>query len=587
MNQLVSQLRKSLDSPLDDIDAIPVQSNATAEQESFDILSALSESSTWEGKCDAIKRTLSLIKGRALSFPDFDIGAILGIVAHLLGTDIRPPLVKFGTLLISAVAQHMLDDFVTYVDQVIPNLLKLTSSGKRIIAEPCKYAILVIVELCHKTRVFKFLLPEAASPTVARRLVVVEACVVAFEHWPRNTIQPIFNEISKTVNALLSDASPEVREGAKTAMNLIGIVPKGGKKSSSLKVARSPPRSPDRHKAVAKTQPIDISSVMPPETRQAADEFCVGLAALVENEDWASLEGLEFALPNSIIAAAQLSPRFGPLLPILPRLFEVPVIREEFRDSIASVLIAADLDTSLVREAMEILGAKTVVTSFCGLSGKEKDVNDFFEMMNHDGFRDLLDNEIRDLIRKSPGAVDVRELVRTGELGEKIDQSQVEQQIDVIVEMLEDPETTENALRFVIWCCERFPRIQIEQLMPVLLKLSSNNVCRPKAFCAVRAVARKADDFVPYLGESPIGEIAIQMLVEFIQSRDVGDAVFKAADVLLGLLESDSLTLRRCAASIIGRLAKTRERALRAKLAKLSPLQRQMIAAWQTSRSSP
>jgi hypothetical protein len=150
----------------------------------------------------------------------------------------------------------------------------------------------------------------------------------------------------------------------------------------------------------------------------------------------------------------------------------------------------------------------------------------------------------------------------------------IEKQIGVILELLEDDETIERTLTFIIACGEYRRPPRMTSLLPVLMAVLADRDLKAKAFRAVQVVAKNPDDYVPFLSDSSVSEIAIALLNNSVDSQTPPDSILPALDFLISALASDSVTIRRCAASIIAKLWLHRERSVKSQF---TPLQYRLV----------
>ncbi|OHT15096.1 hypothetical protein TRFO_14447 [Tritrichomonas foetus] len=421
-NDIIKNIRESFIDPLANIDPIELNSEAEAEQETTKINSEL-KSNDWTAKSQAIQRALSLLKGNAVRFQSFNLTEIVSN-SSLAILDVRSTLVKHGTLLITAAAKIMRDNFAVCADFVIPNLFKQTNCGKLFISGSCKHTIFAIVENTQKPRIFKTIMTESVSKSAAKRLIVAESIVIALQEWPKSIVMSI-QDIQKVISTLISDPSQEVRENARLANSLyegtpvsyvqspdttlkrISKIPEsqfGSVKKVNRKYQPFTAKTPKGKSlfilpSIDQTSMFEIDQVMPPQDEAAADQFCKLLVSIVKSESFFALEGLEFALPSSIIAASKLSSAFGSVIVMIPQLFST--MPEEFKDNVAEIIITTKINKRIIKRAFEQFGESIVINNFVGISSRyPEETIQFFTEIIKNNYVIKLDSETETFLKQ-------------------------------------------------------------------------------------------------------------------------------------------------------------------------------------------
>ena len=634
-NEILTQIREALAHPMDEIDEVKISSEAEADQETTEILNVLEHKSDWDRKCKMIQRTIGLIKGGALSFSEFQLPLILGSVSRLLG-DVRSTLIKFGTLLIAAAVQTLENEFVNCVDLVVPSLFKQTNCGKIFITGSCKYTIMTIVEHCQRARTLKCVMAEAAQKSSARRLIVGEAIVLAMQAWPNNVLQGIMNDISKAAKDFETDASADVREVGRTISDLYA-----GRPSSAMEwLARRTPRTPEaatrkpmagKRKApktaskstmslrmtsdtiklnrVGMLSIADISHVMPPTTRNQADQFCKQLTNIVKNETFSALEDVEFGLPQSLIQASKLSPQFSTVIPFIPKLFDL--YEEEFEEHVAEVICATGCDRHVIKRAADIFGVDELIENFKGqaVSSQPAAVVSFFIVLVQQNIMTEFDGGTTAFLRKTiprAGKVENVQILkdalnmrpsdefdslpsprrvasRKSSSGDSVkDTRSVEDQVESIIHMLVDENTTDEGLGIIIQLRQKADAIDLHELIPHLLPLtkSDNMVRAAKSHKCLFLCTRTARDLFPYILTPKHEEAALCFLAAWIaanRNEAARESMLQITDVVLKNMQSLNLTLRRCATEVMAQMMCIHELTMKQRTRNLPSLQQRML----------
>ena len=633
-NEILGQIRESLAHPMDDIEEIKISSEAEAETETTEILNILDHKSDWDRKCKVIQRTIGLIKGGALSFEEFQLPLIIGSVSRLLG-DVRSTLIKYGTLLIAASVQQLQNDFVNSVDLVIPSLFKQTNCGKIFITGSCKYTIFTIVEHCQRARTLRTIIAAATEKSPAKKLIVGESIVQAMESWPSNVLQGIMSEILKVAKDFESDASADVREVGRTISELYAGMPP----SSSLDwLAKRTPKTPETarkpivgRKKTTKTASrslmslrlpsetmklnrtcvlpnIDLTNVMPPATRVQADQFCRQLTNIVKNESFSCLEGLEFALPNSIIDASTLSNQFSMVLPFLPKLFDL--YESEFSERIAEVLLATGCDVHVVKRAVDIFGVDEIIENFRETSNAQPAaVITFFVVLLQQRIVDEFDavttaylkrlipragkgenvQFLKDFLRMnddfdslpSPRRFSSRKS-SSGDSTKEKETKSVDDQVESITRMLVDDSTVDEGLCIIIQLRQKAESLDLHELIPHLLLLTkSDNLGRAaKSHKCLFLCTRNVRDIYPFVLAPKYEETAICFLAAWIaanRAEMARESMLQITEPILKNMQSLNLTLRRCATEVMAQMMCIHELTMKQKTRNLPSLQQRML----------
>jgi hypothetical protein len=344
-------------------------------------------------------------------------------------------------------------------------------------------------------------------------------------------------------------------------------------------------------KGVSDRPAINISQVMPPENRAAADQFCRQLIMIIRGNFYSSLDGVEFALPNSIIEASKLSAQFSVLIPLIPRLLGVPEIRDEFESNIGDLLIATGFDSGLLHRLFEIFGPKKVIASFNQIAKTNPEAAEtFFKAIGDEG---VSTNAEAPPPVKRESKFQIRDfIINRGDVRELDRPTQIPRHMKAIQELLASPETADRALSFVIDVCECFPKIDFSQIIPRLLAFlgTRNGKFTAKAFRCTKLVVTKLDDVVPFLAAGETADVALTILNMFIQKAaddQISDTVFEHIDTIVRKMESESLPVRRTATMIMTRLARIREEMIRDKVAQLAQVSQRMFQHCRGDQAPP
>lgn len=636
-NEIIRQIRESFQDPLANIKPIEINSETEAEQETSKITTML-DSNDWNQKSLAIQRSLGLLKGGATRFQSFNLTEIVSS-SSLAILDVRSTLVKYGTLFITAASQILADNFVVCADFVIPNLFKQTNCGKLFISGSCKYTILSIVKNAQKPRVVKTILAESTSKSAMRRLIVVESIVTALQEWPRSISMSI-PDLKNVIASLISDPSQEVREYARNALSLYEGIPNSHIQiSDSSPLRRSQkkinPESPNLHlsspsfhqaspkknlrksttsirstrakslhvpPSIDQTSMFEIDKFMPPSDESSADRFCKLLMSIIKAESYFVLEGLEFALPKSIIASSKFSSSFGSIVMMIPQLFSV--MPEEFKENIAELIISTKINTRIIKRSFEQFGVDVVLDNFIEKSSKfstetiqffaeilrknlvfkldekpESFLTKFIQEKNFDGDSEIANdlNYIKEYLSSSNDPIlnqnaenDIKNYygnLKTFILGDKFAQNELqinnakvfkkylENNVSSLVELLSDSNnfSVNLTLSFLLEAFSICGKgYQLKEIYPLLLDLINdpNHTFSGQAQTCLEYMCNNVENLFQYIKSEKYQSPAVSFLSKYISSNnDLDQSINQHYTEICSLLKpnliNENVTLRR------------------------------------------
>lgn len=621
-NEIIQQIKDSLSDPLSEVEAVFLKTNNEAQEETERIIASLNQKSDWDEKSKSIQRAMSILKGNGLDFPGFDVHQIANDVSQAI-LDVRTTLVKFGTLFLSAAAQKMKSAFDACVNLTVGNLFKQVNIGKIFISGSCKYTILSIIENVQTPRAIKRVLVEAISKSPPQKQIVADSITVVAQLWPNIIVQPLYKDLVKHATTLSKDPSLEIRDAARKALAALESRSNSGSPSSSSVSSplatskRTAPKTPDSHFGSYKRPPsprkhtpftpktvrikstlpksgqnapmFDISQVMPPENQESADQFVRLTITIIKSESYYMLEGLEFALPNSIIIASSLSTIFAKLIPLIPKLIDR--MPDEFSDSIAETIIATKNSKRIIKHSFSQYGKENVIKNFVSFGDSdptgslaffikiygEKLATDFdqptIQFMrklyskesNVEGIdilapflSDHMDKEDNEQDELLPDFDNVSDIIKNGTYMEisKISSQKltniVQNQANQLKELLQDRDDTviEDTLLFIIEFSTHNPKIDLSNLYDVLFALLSeqNDKFTPAAYKALKCITHDINPLLSYLQDEAFMEIALffisSIFTQFPDEQIINSST-QIAVALIDLTLSPKHTIRR------------------------------------------
>lgn len=178
----------------------------------------LSSQSDWSDQVKAMKRIMGLINGGALKNEIFvrSIGRFYDSISAAV-TNLRSALVKTACLLIAQLARELKNQFESCGDYITPLSTQLTH-GTQIIADSCKFSILIIAKNCPSRRIFSQFIDLANKRGAANKSCAAESFSILIATWPLTSIGSNYSTLFSTLKKLLSDAAPDARLYARKAV---------------------------------------------------------------------------------------------------------------------------------------------------------------------------------------------------------------------------------------------------------------------------------------------------------------------------------------------------------------------------------
>lgn len=218
--ELSSQIKEQLESSGDDIDPIPITSQSHALQEMDAILQKIDTKKDWDVQIDGMNHAMKLINGGLFSY-EVCMKELpkLGVVLVDDARNLRSALVKASTLLIAQIAKVLREKF-DLIGEVIQPLSCQTNHGTQIIADSCKYTIIVIASNVGTKKVMRSVFDLATSKAGVNRQIAAECIGIAVQNWKQSLIENNGREFASTIVRLMSDAQSDTRQLARGAAAL-------------------------------------------------------------------------------------------------------------------------------------------------------------------------------------------------------------------------------------------------------------------------------------------------------------------------------------------------------------------------------
>lgn len=362
----MADLPALFEDPLAGVTPLPLRSGVDAQKEIETLKSNLQSKTDWSIKCDAIQRTMRLLKGGALNFPDFDLLELAPGIADSI-TDLRSTLVRWSTLCAAAAANLLGPRFSNFVDVFVPALFKQTTHGTAIISQCCRLGILQIATHACTRRTLQAILVKADSKSSVHRAIVAECLGVIRNRWPPTTYQTSLPQVKKVLADLKTDRSQEVRELARGVGEFeAGKVrtPSPRKKKQEPKYGTVKELTPPRQKLTfnqltwSKKAKRDIGV---PKNEEEAEIFVDQLELTVAGGTLGKGK-IKKEVIEGLPVAIEMLPTHEKWKVIMPRLFEIAP--NEMSTLVTTVIAKTGFAEPIIGSAVSIYGFEKLVTKF-------------------------------------------------------------------------------------------------------------------------------------------------------------------------------------------------------------------------------
>lgn len=192
----------------------------------------IDKNSDWDEQVQAMEHLTGLINGNALENEAFrhELPSLYTGLSDAV-KNLRSALVKRSCLLISQLAREMGNNFDRFGDFITPLSTQL-SHGTQIIAESCKYTILIIVKHCQTRKILSSIIDLSSKKGSPSRNVISESYFIIISTWNLDSFQSFWKTLEKSIIELCSDASPDARSFARDS--ILQLAEKDPKKASAI-----------------------------------------------------------------------------------------------------------------------------------------------------------------------------------------------------------------------------------------------------------------------------------------------------------------------------------------------------------------
>lgn len=211
------QIRDQLENVNDMVDEIEVTSQAQANEEVMTLVDTINADKDWDVQIAGMNKAMQLIKGGLLNYKPC-LKELSRISSTLVSgsRNLRSALVKTSTLLLAQMAKELREEF-DIMGEVIQPLSTQTSHGTQIIADSCRYTILVIVQNVPTIRTLRAVFDLAGSRAGPNRQTAAEGLGIALREWKGSVLDKNAGDVAATIVKLATDAQAETRQFARAA----------------------------------------------------------------------------------------------------------------------------------------------------------------------------------------------------------------------------------------------------------------------------------------------------------------------------------------------------------------------------------
>ena len=211
------QIRDQLENVNDMVSEIEVTSQAQANEEVLSLVETISEDKDWDVQIGGMNKAMQLIKGGLLQYRSV-IKDLSRISTTLVAgsRNLRSALVKTSTMLLSQLAKELREEF-DVMGEVIQPLSTQTSHGTQIIADSCRYTILVVITNVPTMRTLRAVFDLAGSRAGPNRQTAAEGLGIMLKDWKGSVVDKNVTDIAANIVKLVTDAQAETRQLARVA----------------------------------------------------------------------------------------------------------------------------------------------------------------------------------------------------------------------------------------------------------------------------------------------------------------------------------------------------------------------------------
>ena len=561
-SSLLDALPVLFENPFDTVESIIINSNSEAQNEINKLITKLDNSSEWDEKCDAIKRAISLLKGGALNFSDFDLLIISPKISSAV-TDLRSSLVKWGSLFAVAAAHTLGIKFSPLVDIFIPSLFKQATHGTAIISQSCRYGIQQIVTKVPSRKTIKSILNELNSKSIARRRIVAECLKIITTRWPQSSYQQMQLEVSNAITKLKSDASQEIRNVFRSPSS--SIIKTTSRSSTPVKLIHSNNKF-DSLKEVSQTPkvfPIPVNSnrtlptfkffsLVAPKTSFESISFGKQILNIFENGHPGGLKKISKIICESLPNAIQMSSDNNIWNLVVPNVFKK--FRDEIGEQVGKIILNSNFNIDIISSAL----ANFDIVFILSIIHNDEDKLKLTKIIQEK----FIEYELPEIIIKKNIFKKIIEKINKNEdfndLFNKLDNiSEIESSYEVLINLIDslNDEIKLKTLNFIELIFLKFENIYLPNLFDSIIKILKieNNLLIPiceRCLYYLFPIISIEEKILPLIkNDSPYQIILISIISNYLEITENKSEILRFSDnlseYLLDTSESSNITLRR------------------------------------------
>ena len=161
---------------------IKIESYEDATEYLNEIAENLSSDKSWKIRCEALDRTIKLLKAGIQYYPEGDLQGIAPLIATAI-IDLRPVIIRKACLLVAIAAKLLKEDFSASAIVIFPSLLKQIPSKNSLISNYCHCSLLKIVKYTSTKQVGLLFINNYLSNVIWELSAVICRLKVNFEEY--------------------------------------------------------------------------------------------------------------------------------------------------------------------------------------------------------------------------------------------------------------------------------------------------------------------------------------------------------------------------------------------------------------------
>jgi hypothetical protein len=261
--------------------------------------------------------------------------------------------VRCACELISACCYGLKDHYVTSIKPIIPALFRQLDNEIRIVAHPCRSALIDIARHVRHRRTIATFLEHSPPQGKEQRNTLAESLALMLQEWPKSITKLMSAEIQSALKAV---GPPEVRRQQKATPTSTGV--------RFVEFLEPPEVADVEHPKSIMKRPKSrqVESLVNPTTMETAERFLQFLTDHIKSNGFIEkLNAQKETLPEAVLAAVQFIPEYMDWEDVV-----LPLFRSfaNFIDVVPELLALFRFDRGFFRSICEIFSADALCQRF-------------------------------------------------------------------------------------------------------------------------------------------------------------------------------------------------------------------------------